>query len=253
MVIYHFCLLVFYKFVFLLNICNRVASRTNNGTADVRHIFPIAFKPTIILQLSFACWRDVQERLRELSKWQLFWYGHHLTNLEKEASSSKLAERDGAHLPGPTRRKGPGSVGSQRLVDIHGAAEETSPDAHVAPIKPTTGLCPHAILRPSTPRCPLLLLPSRTASPPAFSIFFRSSPPGCYVDPPTPPPSRCGTFSHAVIPPGFQSSHWRMSCPLQNPAFSKSTFFTFTRSAQEKLHWSEHGIIKNKNSKNKQI
>lgn len=103
-----------------------------------------------------------------------------LKQKKHQTPSRSSTAQNSSHLPGPRRRRDRGSVGNHHLVDIHGSGEETLPDAHVAWIKPTTGLCPHAILCPSAPHhLPLLL--SREASSPELSIFFRSPPVGCYL------------------------------------------------------------------------
>lgn len=105
---------------------------------------------------------------------------------------------DGTNLPGP-RQKGPGD-GDADVSSASWCDEQTRLDAHVAWIKPTTGLCPHAIWCPSTP--PFLL--SRTVSFPLSSMFEWSSPFGGCPSPPS------VTNPHSAIPQGI------LSLPLWN-------------------------------------
>lgn len=150
----------------------------------------------------------------ELSKWQLL----------VRASSEQPGKRElirklgctGRCAPTWAKTDGTGQHGKPTSRRHPWSGGETLLDAHVAPIKPTTGLCPHAILCPSTPRHLLLLLLSRTASPPAFSIFFRSSPPGCYM-PPSPSSRHLFPRCHSSrFPVSSQMmrvvSSWKSSC-----------------------------------------
>lgn len=73
----------------------------------------------------------------------------------------------GQYAPTWAKTEGTGRQGKPTFHQHPWIGEETWLVAHVAQIKPTTGLGPHAILCPSTP--PLLL--SRTASSPVSSIF----------------------------------------------------------------------------------
>lgn len=120
---------------------------------------------------------------------------------------------DGTNLPGP-RQKGPGN-GDADVSSASWCDEQTRLDAHVAWIKPTTGLCPHAIWCPSTP--PFLL--SRTVSFPLSSMFEWSSPFGGCPSPPS------VTNPHSAIPQGI------LSLPLWNHSWrhkKKTTRFSWT-------------------------
>lgn len=240
----------FLKFVLLLNLSNGVASRTNNGTADVRHIFPIAFKPTIILQLSFDCWRDVQERHRELSKWQLFglviirpiWKKkHHHQSWPSGMVRTYLGRRDRRD-----RAAWEASVSStsmerrKRRCRTHTWLRSNQPPAYV--------LTPFCVPPPpATPRCSsypvqLLLLRSPSSSDPLLL--------GVMWTPPLHP--------LLVVAPFPTLSFLQVFSPLLADAchvlfriqpFPSPLFLLFTRSAQEKLLWSEHGILKKKKKK----